>query len=55
MCEGSELGVELTVDGQTTLLAAGDGYLFDSRRPHRFRNTGDEPAELISACTPPYL
>jgi mannose-6-phosphate isomerase-like protein (cupin superfamily) len=47
--------IELTVDGQVTLLSAGDGYLFDSRRPHRFRNIGDEPAELISACTPPYL
>jgi len=47
--------IELTVEGQVYLLKAGDGYLFDSRRPHRFRNVSDRPAELISACTPPYL
>ncbi|WP_102110233.1 cupin domain-containing protein [Oceaniglobus roseus] len=45
--------VEVTVDGQTRTLGPGDGYLFDSRLPHRFRNTGSEPCEIISACTPP--
>lgn len=47
--------IELTVGGQVRLLRKGDAYLFDSRRPHRFRNRGDRPAELVSACTPPYL
>ena len=47
--------IELTVEDQVTILKAGDAYLFDSRRPHRFRNISDRPAEVISACTPPYL
>lgn len=47
--------IELTVEGQVRLLRSGDAYLFDSRRPHRFRNPSDRPAELVSACTPPYL
>ncbi|WP_235216179.1 cupin domain-containing protein [Ruegeria halocynthiae] len=38
-----------------SVLKAGDAYLFDSRRPHRFRNTSDQPAEIISTCAPPYL
>ncbi|MEM7643912.1 MAG: aldehyde dehydrogenase, partial [Pseudomonadota bacterium] len=25
----------------------------DSRLPHRFRNIGDAPCQVISACTPP--
>ncbi len=47
--------IELTVGDQVRLLRAGDAYLFDSRRPHRFRNRSDRAAELVSACTPPYL
>jgi mannose-6-phosphate isomerase-like protein (cupin superfamily) len=47
--------IELTIEHQVRVLKAGDAYLFDSRRPHRFRNAGDRPAEVISACTPPYL
>lgn len=47
--------VELTVGGETRILKAGDSFLFDSTQPHRFRNTSDRPAEIISACTPPYL
>ena len=47
--------IELTVDDHVRILKAGDSYLFDSRRPHRFRNISDRPAEIISACTPPYL
>lgn len=56
---GEEAGIviagrlELTVDDVTYSLAAGDAYQFDSRRPHRFRNTGSEPCLLVSACTPP--
>ncbi|NDV88574.1 cupin domain-containing protein [Aurantimonas aggregata] len=45
--------VELTVGGATRTLQTGDGYYFDSRERHRFRNTGDEPAEIVSAISPP--
>ncbi|MCP5220517.1 MAG: cupin domain-containing protein [Zoogloeaceae bacterium] len=45
--------IEVTVGHQSTLLGPGDGYYFDSRLPHRFRNVGDETCELISACSPP--
>lgn len=47
--------IELTVGDQVRVLKAGDAYLFDSRLPHRFRNTGDSVVEIVSACTPPYL
>ncbi len=47
--------IEVTVGGETRILKAGDAYLFNSRQPHRFRNISDRPAEVISACTPPYL
>ena len=45
--------IELTVDGKVALLETGDGYLFDSRKPHRFRNTGKAECVVVSACTPP--
>lgn len=57
--EGEEGGVvisgfvEITVDDERCILGPGDAYSFDSRRPHRFRCVGDEPARCISACTPP--
>ncbi|NUH67003.1 cupin domain-containing protein [Sulfitobacter sp. S0837] len=57
--EGEEAGIvvrgriEVTVDGAVTELQAGDGYLFDSRLPHRFRNLSDTVCEVVSACTPP--
>ncbi len=41
--------IELTVDFQTYRLQAGDGYYFNSNRPHRFRNASDQPCEIISA------
>jgi transcriptional regulator with XRE-family HTH domain len=47
--------LELTVGADTHLLRTGDAYLFDSRKPHRFRNPGPRDAIVISACTPPYL
>lgn len=56
--QGEETGMlvagslELTVNGQVYVLAAGDSYYFDSNKPHRFRNPFDEPARLISATTP---
>tara|TARA_R100000935_G_scaffold10653_3_gene21236 strand:- start:356 stop:940 length:585 start_codon:yes stop_codon:yes gene_type:complete len=57
--EGEEAGVvisgeiEVTVDGAVAVLSPGDGYLFDSRLPHRFRNIGDVQCIVVSACTPP--
>jgi len=61
MHAGEEGGVivagelELTVAGKSWVLGAGDAYYFDSRLPHRFRNTGDVPARLVSANTPPSI
>lgn len=46
---------ELTVDEEKYVLASGDAYMFESRRPHRFRNPFAETCVIISACTPPYL
>ncbi len=57
--EGEEAGIitrgqiELTVGDAIAILSPGDGYLFDSRQPHRFRNIGDAPCEIVSALTPP--
>jgi len=57
--EGEESGVvvsgiiEITVDDQIRVLNPWDGYLFDSRLPHRFRNIGNSDCVIISACTPP--
>lgn len=58
---GEEAGVvvrgeiELTVGEETRRLGPGDAYYFHSRLPHRFRNAGSEPCEIISANTPPSL
>lgn len=57
--EGEEAGIitlgqiELTVDNAVAVLKIGDGYLFDSRLPHRFRNINGVPCEIVSALTPP--
>lgn len=45
--------LEVTVADQIRTLSAGDAYRFNSRLPHRFRNTGNEDCLLVSACTPP--
>jgi len=45
--------IEITVGEEQSILRAGDGYLFDSRLPHRFLNCGTEPCEIMSASTPP--
>lgn len=56
--EGEECGlvtrgtVELTVDGQVSVLNPGDGYYFPTTLPHKFRNIGQDEAEIISANTP---
>ncbi|MEJ2270366.1 MAG: cupin domain-containing protein [Desulfobulbaceae bacterium] len=47
--------LEVTVAGQTWTLGPGDAYYFDSRLPHRFRNTGKVPARIVSANTPPTI
>lgn len=57
--EAEEAGIivsgqlEVTVGDEIALLGPGDGYIFNSQRPHRFRNPGDQPCVLISATTPP--
>ena len=59
--DGEEGGVvvegqlELTVGGKTWVLGPGDAYYFDSRLPHRFRNTGDVRARIVSANAPPTI
>jgi transcriptional regulator with XRE-family HTH domain len=45
--------IELTVGGNSRVLTAGEAYYFSSNIPHRFRNTGREVCEIVSACTPP--
>lgn len=56
--EGEEGGVvisgeiELTVGLEVYHLQAGDGYYFNSNRPHRFRNPGNEPCVIVSANPP---
>jgi len=47
--------LELTVAGKTWTLGKGDSYYFDSRLPHRFRNTGNVPVRLVSANSPPTI
>ena len=47
--------LEVTVAGKTRLLGPGDAYYFDSRLPHRFRNTGKVPTRVVSANTPPTI
>jgi len=45
--------LEVTVGEQVQVLTAGGAYRFNSRLPHRFRNTGGEECLVVSACTPP--
>jgi transcriptional regulator with XRE-family HTH domain len=45
--------VEVTVGEQVKVLRTGEGYYFESRQPHRFRNVGRGEAILVSASTPP--
>jgi transcriptional regulator with XRE-family HTH domain len=57
--QGEEAGIVikgllgLEVDGRRYELKPGDAYLFDSRKPHAFRNLGGEDLVIVSACTPP--
>lgn len=56
---GDECGVvisgqiEVSVGSWCRTLGPGDGFYFSSGTPHRFRNLGDAPCELVSAATPP--
>ncbi|MEM6536831.1 MAG: cupin domain-containing protein [Pseudomonadota bacterium] len=56
--QGEECGfivsgeLTVTVSGEQRTLKVGEGYYFDSSRPHSFRNDGSIPCELITACTP---
>lgn len=45
--------LEVQVGQARRVLGPGDAYYFESNRPHRFRNVGDEVCEVVSACTPP--
>ncbi len=57
--DGEEGGVviqgtlELSVGEQVAVLGPGEGYYFESSRPHRFRNVGDDALIIVSASTPP--
>ena len=57
--DGEEAGIviegriSLTVGRRTEILAAGDAYIFESSKPHRFHNCFTTRCVLISACTPP--
>lgn len=45
--------IEVTVGNRVRVLEKGDGYYFDSRELHRFRNVGSTTAEIVSAISPP--
>src|ERR1700681_2990127 len=45
--------IEITVAQRVKMLGPGDAYYFESRLPHRFRNRGTAPCEIISANSPP--
>lgn len=45
--------IEITVGDEIETLGPGDAYIFDSRRPHRFRNPGPDRCVIVSASTPP--
>lgn len=58
MHDGEEVGyvlsgkLELTVGSEVFIVAAGEGYYFDSRKEHRFRNPFKEDCRLVSCTTP---
>ena len=45
--------IEVTVGQERRVLTPGEGYYFDSRLPHRFRNVADGESTILSAITPP--
>lgn len=44
----------LVVDDQEFFLGDGDSFRFDSDRPHRFANAGDDICKVLWVCTPPF-
>jgi transcriptional regulator with XRE-family HTH domain len=54
-CGGVVVAGSLTaqIGGASRRLARGDAFLFPAGQPHRFRNEGTEPAELVWACAAP--
>ena len=57
--EGEEAGlvlsgkVELWVDNKNFIIEEGDSFHFPSATPHRFANSGEIPAKILWAVTPP--
>ena len=57
--EGEEVGyvlagrIELTIDGKSFNLGAGDAFVFRSSLPHAYRNIGQGPASIFWVNTPP--
>lgn len=57
--EGEECGVilcgeaELFVEDKAYHLSEGDSFHFESQRPHRFRNIGNETCRIMWVTTPP--
>jgi transcriptional regulator with XRE-family HTH domain len=47
--------LQVTVGEDIAVLDAGDGYIFDGRIRHRFRNMSGLNTVLITASSPPYL
>ncbi|WP_339860483.1 cupin domain-containing protein [Paremcibacter congregatus] len=45
--------LQVEVGEEKKILGPGDAYYFDSHKPHKFKNIGQEECELVSACTPP--
>lgn len=45
--------LELWVGEQHFLLEEGDSFTFESHTPHRYRNPGRTPAEIVWVITPP--
>ena len=45
--------LEITVADKVHVLGPGDGYYFDCKKPHRFRNIGEEDVVLVSSNFPP--
>ncbi|MGQ9371280.1 cupin domain-containing protein [Azospirillum sp. ST 5-10] len=57
--DGEEVGyvlegaLELTIDGQTYTLAAGDSFVFRSNLKHGYRNPGEGVTRVLWVNTPP--
>lgn len=45
--------IEITIGNNVSVLGPGDGYYFDCRKPHRFRNVGEDEVVIVSANHPP--